>query len=194
MAALRRTWAYPLAALGAVGLASSLWLPWYSFTVPDRIISGAEQLSGQAGVLGPLLRQGAEELRNLGPVHVKAWDVLHQIPIVLVLAAGAGGALALLAATGRARGAGRAIAWAGGIALAFAAFRALWPPDFHGLLHTAWGAWLAVASAAAVLVGGLLGGKGEEAAEEWSVAAPSQLRTAATPSWSTASSVPPPGQ
>jgi hypothetical protein len=29
MAAMRRTWAYPLAALGGVGLASSLWLPWY---------------------------------------------------------------------------------------------------------------------------------------------------------------------
>ena len=38
MAAMRRTWEYPLAALGAVGLASSLWLPWYSFTIPARIL------------------------------------------------------------------------------------------------------------------------------------------------------------
>jgi hypothetical protein len=69
----------------------------------------------------------------------------------------------------------------------------LWPPNAHGLLCTAWGAWLAVGSTAVVLIGGLLGAKGEEEAEEWSVAPPSQVG-GATAAWSTASSVPPPGQ
>src|SRR5207248_8358161 len=82
MATGRRTWAYPATALASLGLAISLWLPWYSFKLPDALINQAVALSQQFGALGPIVRQGAEIARNLGPIHLTAWQVFQQMDIV----------------------------------------------------------------------------------------------------------------
>ena len=186
----RRNWSYWLASVGAAGLVGSLWAPWYTFRIPAAAFAGAEQLSGQFGAFGPLVREGANLLHNLGPLNLTAWQVLQQVPIVLVLAGGAGGGLALLALTDRARGAGRLVAWAGGVALAFAAFRTFVVPYPTSGLHAAWGAYTAVVSAVALLVGGLFGYVAEESESSWTPT-PGFGEQASVP-WSPAESVPPP--
>lgn len=65
MASGRPTWPYAIAALGGVGMLVSLWLPWYSFTIPSALIDQAEGAACQFVALTPLIRQGAEIARHL---------------------------------------------------------------------------------------------------------------------------------
>jgi hypothetical protein len=197
MASGRRTWPHALAALGAAGLLVSLWLPWYSFTIPPSFIDQAEGVAGQFGVLAPLITQGAELARHLGELHVSGWRVLNQIDIVLALLAGIAGGAALASITARASGAGRLIAGAGTVALVLCAYRTIIPPGPAGLLHADSGVYVALACSVAVLAGGLLAsgdtgvarastrtGGGDSADTMWASA------SAVAPS---ASSVAPPG-
>jgi hypothetical protein len=190
MSVLHRNWAYWLATVGAAGLVASLWAPWYTFRIPAAAIAGAAQLSSQFGAFGPLVQEGANLLHNLGPIQLTAWDVLKQVPIMLILTGGAGGGLAMLALTGRAQGAGRLVAWAGGVALAFAAFRTLVVPYPTSGVHATWGAYMAVLCAAALLVGGLFGYVGEESESSWTP--PPGFGEHAPLPFSPADSVPPP--
>jgi hypothetical protein len=57
----------------------SLWLPWYSFQIPAGVLNQAEQAGSQFGALAPLIQRGADLLRQLGPQHLTAWDVFHQM-------------------------------------------------------------------------------------------------------------------
>jgi hypothetical protein len=186
----RRIWAYAVAAVGSAGLIVSLWLPWYSFRIPGFAIDQAEQVGQQFGILAPLIRQGAEIARGLGALHLTAWDVLHQADIIIALAAGAAGALALLASTGRATGVGRVIAAAGAVALGVALYRTLVPPGPNGFLHAAWGSYVALAAGAAALAGGLLA-SGED--KRPSSKPPPRLTVDQPPAWPATDSVAPPG-
>jgi hypothetical protein len=191
MATGRRTWAYPLAALGSGGLIASLWLPWYSFRIPGAILDQAERIGQQFGILAPLIRQGADAVRNLGAIHLTAWQVFQQVDIVLALAGAAAGAMALLAYTERASGVARLIAASGAIALGLAAYRIASPPGALDLLHPAWGAYVALAGAATMLVGGLLA-HGDEIRQ--AMRPPDLPALDHVAPWPTASSVAPPGQ
>jgi hypothetical protein len=113
MASRRSAWAYLIAALGSGGLVLSLWLPWYPFRIPDSVIQDAQQLSGQFGSFGPLIQQGAQLARALGTLHVNAWQVLDNLPVILVIAGVVAGGLAGLAASGRASGTSKVIVSAG---------------------------------------------------------------------------------
>ena len=137
----------------------SLWLPWYSFQIPAGVLNQAEQAGSQFGALAPLIQRGADLLRQLGPQHLTAWDVFHQIDVALAVAAVLAAALAALAAlalTGRATGVSAVIAVAGAIAASLILYRLLKPPGPSEILHPAWGLWFALAGAGAIVVGGLL--------------------------------------
>ncbi len=188
-------WAYPLAALASAGVVVSLWLPWYSFTVPAQALDRAEALSSQFGILGPLVRQGAEVLRHLGPVHLTAWQALKQVDVGLALVGGVAAALALLVLAGRAAGVARVLAWAGALALALAAYRTWFAPGPSGVLHATWGAYLANVCAATLLLAGLVARSAENRDAESPALASPVPSVAGDPSigWSTARSVAPPG-
>lgn len=156
MSSGRRRWPYAIAALGAAGLLVSLWLPWYSFTIPGSYIDQAESVAGQFGALAPLITQGAELARHLGELHVSGWRVLNQIDIVLALLAGIAGGISLLSITDRASGASRLVTGAGAAALMLCAYRTIVPPGPASLLHPAAGAYVALACSVAVVTGGLL--------------------------------------
>lgn len=158
MESRRRAFPYALAALGAAGLLVSLWLSWYSFTIPAAFIDQAESVAGQFGALAPLITRGAELARHLGELHVSGWRVLNQVDVLLALAAGLVGGISLLALTDRALGAGRLIAGAGTVALVLCSYRTIVPPGPADILHPAAGAYLALGSSVAVLAAGLLAG------------------------------------
>jgi hypothetical protein len=188
MASGRRTWPYALAALGAAGLLISLWLPWYSFTIPPAFIDQAEGVAGQFGALAPLITQGAEIARHLGVLHVSGWRLLNQIDIVLALLAGAAGGASLVSISDRASGAGRLIAGAGTAALLLCAYRTIVPPGPADLLHPAIGAYLALGCSVAVIAGGLLA-SGQAPAHQ---AQPARGWDADASRWAASTSVAPP--
>ena len=100
-----------LAALGAGGALLSLWAPWYSFQIPQELLNRAAALAGQFGILGPAIQQYTLQARAMGPYHLTAWDVFHQIDVILAVVAAVAASFALLAFTGRGTGdreAGRA--------------------------------------------------------------------------------------
>jgi hypothetical protein len=101
----------------------SLWLPWYSFQIPASVLDQAEQAGSQFGALAPLIQQGAEVMRQLGPQHLTAWDVFHQIDVALAIAGVVAAGLAGLALTGRATGVSPAIAVAGAVAASLIIYR-----------------------------------------------------------------------
>jgi hypothetical protein len=185
----RRPWPVLLAASGAAGLLISLWLHWYAFTIPTAAIDQAEQMAGQFGALAPLIHQSAVIARNLGELHLTAWQALQQIDIVLAGLAGVAGAVALMSAATRA---GAAVALAGVAALGLCGYRTIVPPGPSGLLHPATGAYLALACCMAIILGGFLLGDREAApsAPSWE---PETASSETPPSlWSTTGSVAPP--
>ena len=167
----------------------SLWLPWYSFQIPAGVLNQAEQAGSQFGALAPLIQRGADLLRQLGPQHLTAWDVFHQIDVALAVAAVLAAALAALALTGRATGVSAVIAVAGGVAASLILYRLLKPPGPSEILHPAWGLWFALAGSAAIVLGGLLSrAEADEDAVTVDLAAAGELADRPT-----AGSVAPPG-
>lgn len=150
-----------LAGLGSLCLIASTWMTWYAFTFPQSVLDEVDSFAGQLGpLLGGLARQGASALRAAGPIGLNAHQVFHAIDVELVLL----GVLALvvvLSSLTRARpllagGDAGAVALLGSIACALVLYRMLKPPGPAGLLSLRAGAWIALASAATVLAGGLL--------------------------------------
>jgi hypothetical protein len=160
-----------IAALGAAVLAISVFLPWYgvSITAPGAATAQQElaQVAQQYG--NTTFQAGASEVgaefsslagRQLATV--SAHEVLKDIgPILLALAG-----IALLASLLRLAGiqglleaGGGQIALVGGVAALFVLYRMLSPPGVQTnvvSLSLGWGSWLALLSAGAIVVGGLL--------------------------------------
>lgn len=181
-----------LAALGAAGLAGSLWAPWYSFQFPQSLIDQTAGVAGQMGAFGQFLTRGAELLRALGPYHVTAWQLFTSGPaFILVLSVVAGG-LALLALTGRAANVGQVIAGTGAGGFVLACYRVLVRPGPDGLLHVSWGLYMALGAALVVLAGGLVCARAEREAEHEPIAADPYGIAAPLPAAAPVDSVAPP--
>ncbi len=160
-----------LAALGAAGLAASLWSPWYTFQFPQALVNETDGAATQMGAFGQFLARGAQLLRALGPYHVTAWQLFTTGPaLVLALSVIAGG-LALLALTGRAANVGQIIAGAGAGGFLLVFYRVLVRPGPGGLLHMSWGLYLALGAALAVMAGGVLSVRAEREVEHEPIAA-----------------------
>jgi hypothetical protein len=182
-----------LASLGAGGALLSLWAPWYSFRIPQSVLNGADALAGQAGVLGPFIKQVTQAARVVGPLHLTAWDVFRQADVLLAVVAGVAVIFALLALTGRGTGTGRLIALGGGAIVVVAGYRVISPPGPSGLLHLMWGAYAAVACGVLAIVGGVLTARADERDEPWGAQSGQWVEMpAADPSWAERGSVPPP--
>jgi hypothetical protein len=165
-----------VAALGAAVLAVSVFLPWYGVSITASGASTAQQqLATVAQQYGNTTFQaGANELgaefSSLAGhqlTTVSAHEVLKDIsPILLVLAG-----LSLLASLLRLAGipglleaGGGSIAVTGGVAVLFVLYRILTPPGAETnlvSLSLSWGIWLALLSAAAIVVGGFLSSSGQ---------------------------------
>jgi hypothetical protein len=171
-------------------LVASLWAPWYRLQIPQAALNAAVQNAQQFGILGPIVSQGASMLRELGPLHVTAWQAFTFAPAVLLVVGVVAGGLALLAVTDRAAGVAGLIAGAGLSGIAMSAYRIVVRPGLSGLLHPAWGLYLSLACSAAVLVGGLIARAAEDAETGTPVQATDGFHGASP--WPTASSVAPP--
>jgi hypothetical protein len=166
----RSQFGFLVAALGAAVLAVSVFLPWYGVSITASGAASAQQeLAGVAQQYGnATLQTGANELgaefsslagRQLATV--SAHDVLKDISLVLLLLAGAALLASLLRLAGFAglEAGGGQIALAGGVAVLFVLYRMISPPGGQVdlvSLSLSWGIWLALLSAAAIVVGGLL--------------------------------------
>jgi hypothetical protein len=165
-----------ISALGAAVLAVSVFLPWYGVSITASGAASAQQelatvaqqygnASFQTGASAVGAEFGAIAGRQLATV--SAHDVLKDLgPLLLLLAA-----LALLASllrlagiTGLGAGGGQ-IALAGGAAALLVLFRMLERPGAQaaGLvsLSLAWGVWLALLGAAAIVAGGFVAGSAQ---------------------------------
>jgi hypothetical protein len=186
----RATPGYLLAVLGSIGLTPSLWQLWYSFRVPGYALDQAVSSAGELGVLAPFIRQGAELLRTL-TFHVTAWQAYTTIPAVLLIVGVIGGGLSLLALAGSARGVARLVSCAGAVGVAAVLYRVAVRPAASDVIHIAWGLYLALAAAAAIVAGGLLAAENDRAR---SPARAFDEAAGVTPAaWSTAHSTAPPG-
>jgi hypothetical protein len=160
-----------IAALGAAVLAVSVFLPWYGVSITasgavsaQQGLSAVAQQYGNANLQAEASQLGAafDSLAGRQLVTVSAHEVLKDIsPILLVLAA-----IALLASLFRLAGAsgpveagGGQIALAGGTASLFVLYRMLERPGAETdlvSLTLAWGIWVALLGAGAIVAGGLL--------------------------------------
>jgi hypothetical protein len=174
-----------LATLGGIGLAISLWLPWYTIDIPQSALNSVTQLSGQLGALGPLVRSGAQLISQLGPFHVTAWQAFKTTPDVLLIAAIIGGGLALLAVTDRAGSTAGLTMLAGGVGAVLVGYRIAVPPGQNSFVSPAWGIYVGLISALAMLAGGFLAGRGDEAREPAVMASYTPVPT--RPEWATLS-------
>ncbi|HEY7422400.1 MAG TPA: hypothetical protein VH541_10355 [Gaiellaceae bacterium] len=160
-----------IAALGAAVLAVSVFLPWYGVNITasgavsaQQGLSAVAQQYGNADLQSEASQIGAafDSLAGRQLVTVSAHEVLMDIsPILLVLAA-----IALLASlfrlagvSGAVQAGGGQIALAGGTAALFVLYRMLERPGGETdlvSLSLAWGIWVALLGAAAIVAGGLL--------------------------------------
>lgn len=160
-----------ISALGAAVLAVSVFLPWYGVSITaSGAASAQQQLASVAQQYGNAsLQAGASELgAEFGSLAghqlatVSAHEALKDVSWILLLLAG----VSLLASLFRLAGiagmleaGGGQIALAGGVAALFVLYRMVRPPGAStGLvsLSLSWGSWLALLSAAAIVVGGYL--------------------------------------
>jgi hypothetical protein len=164
-----------IAALGAAVLALSVFTPWYGVSItPSGAVAAQQEISIVAQEYGNVHLQArangiGAELKSLAGrqlATVTAHQTMKHVSLILLVLAG----IALLASLLRladARGAltatGGQIALCGAIAAGIVLFRMVKRPDpaasFVSLSPT-WGIWLALASAGAVVVGGLVAGTG----------------------------------
>jgi len=181
-----------LATLGAGGALLSLWAPWYSFQIPQELLNRAAAMAGQFGILGPAIQQYTQQARAMGPYHLTAWDVFHQIDVILAVVAAVAAIFALLAFTGRGTGTGKLVGLAGLIVVLLAGYRVIAPPGPEGLLHVMWGAYATLACGVVAILGGVLTARADEREDEWTPAASWPQEPVADAAWVEAGSVPPP--
>jgi hypothetical protein len=159
-----------IAALGAAVLGVSVFLPWYGVSITasgaaaaQQQLAGVAQQYGNAALQTKASELGAEfdSIAGRQLATVSAHDVLKRISLILLILAG----LALLASLLRLAGmsgleaGGGQVALAGAVAALFVLYRMISPPGAQVdlvSLSLNWGIWLALLSAAAIVVGGLL--------------------------------------
>jgi hypothetical protein len=188
---------YALAALGGLAGGGSLWVGWFSFTVPQAALLQVESYAHQFGSLQSYIQEGVERISQHGAFHLTAWEVMTGVPAVLLVVSAIAALVSLLALSGRADGVGRLLAWCGGIALALGAYRLVRPPGPSGVLHPSFGLYLSLIAAIATTAGGLLVGDGHagplgSARVDGLPTAPGLLSAMPGTTWSEAPSVPPP--
>jgi hypothetical protein len=130
-------------------------------------------------------------MRQLGALHVTAWQVFTTTPAVLLVVGVIAGGLALLTLAGNAVGLSRVVVWAGAVGLLFGLYRLEFRPGSGDFLEIGWGLYLALGATASIIAGGLLAGA------EHTIALMPQTadwvnQTAPAPAPSTVNSVPPP--
>ena len=156
-----------VSALGAAVLAVSVFLPWYSVSITPSGAAAAQQefaavaqqygnanLQTMADQIGA--RFGSVAGRPLATV--SAHQALKNISKIVLLLAGVALLASLLELAGIVEIGGGQIALVGFAAILCVLFRMLSPPDGGtGLvsLSLSWGSWLALAAAAAIVVGAL---------------------------------------
>ena len=187
---------YALAALAGVAGGASLWLAWYSFTIPQAAMAQAEAYAQQSGSLQPYIQEGLQQISRHGAFHVNAWQVMTGAPAALLVLSAIAAVMSLLALSGRASGVGRVIVWCGGIAFAIGAYHLVRTPGSSGLLQPSAGLDVSLAASLALMATGLLAHVSE--------AEPRHRHAAVTPvgsgrhpahadgAWADSRSVPPP--
>ena len=159
-----------VAALGAAVLAVSVFLPWYGVSITasgaasaQQQLASVAQQYGNAGFQAGASELGAEFSSIAGRrlATVSAHEVLKDVSLILLVLAGVSllASLLRLAGLGGLEAGGGQIALAGGVAALFVLYRMLRPPGAQTdlvSLSLGWGIWLALLSAAAIVVGGLL--------------------------------------
>jgi hypothetical protein len=149
--------------LGAAVLVASLFAPWYAV---DFGGAAREAFTQQAGQLPGGFGEFARGLLSVLPdrIVVNGWEAFERTDIVLLGCGLAAGFAALL-------GRFDVVSLAGGAAAVTIVIAMVDQPGPAGageLIKLQWGPWLALAAAAAIVVAGRLGARGEAAA----VAAP----------------------
>jgi hypothetical protein len=190
------TTGYSVAVLGALALIGSLWLPWYSFRIPAAVIDSVDNIARQLGFSETAVNSSAQLVNQLGPFHITAWRVMTAIPGLLLAVGVVGGGLSLLATSGRASSVANLVTFAGVIGVALVVYRWAVPPGPDGLLHPAWGLWLALGGSVGVAVGGALaGGERTERLPDLTLSAlPLGVTAPAHDEPFTAGSIPPPSR
>jgi hypothetical protein len=187
---------YVVAIVGGISGAASLWLGWFTFTVPHAALVQVGAYAQQLGALQPYIQASIAQISQHGAFHLTAWEVMTGIPAALLVVSAIAVLVSLLALSGRASGVGRLVAWCGAIALALGAYRVVNPPGPSGVLDVGTGLYLNLAAAVATMAGGLLAHSGEanpRAAGGPSIPDPAAvLPHAVDPRWSDSRSVPPP--
>jgi len=165
-----------IAALGAAVLAVSVFLPWYGISITaSGAATAQQQLSTVAQQYGNTTFQagasalGAEfsTLAGRQLAAVSAHEALKDISVILLLLAGISflaSLLRLAGIPGLLEAGGGSIAVAGGLAVLFVLYRMLTPPGAQTdlvSLSLSWGIWLALLSAAAIVVGGFMSASGQ---------------------------------
>jgi hypothetical protein len=173
----RASLGFLISALGAAVLAVSVFLPWYGVGITAAGAASAQQeLAAVAQQYGNTTFQtgasqvGAEfsSLAGRRLATVSAHDALKDIgPLLLVLAAVAllASLLRLADIRGLLEAGGGPIALAGSTAALFVVYRMLVRPGGQApdlvSLSLAWGIWLALLGAAAIVAGGFLAGSAQ---------------------------------
>jgi hypothetical protein len=167
----RSTYGLLVSALGAILLAVSVFLPWYGVSFTARGIATAQQVSEQVGAQfgnAALQSQLGSLHASLGAlvghefVSLSAHQVLSTLNVVLLILAGLGILIALLALAGPAAASSDAnrvpLALLGLLGVACVLFRIVDPPSPAGelvSLSLREGAWLALIGCCAMAAGAL---------------------------------------
>jgi hypothetical protein len=157
-----------IAALGAAVLGISVFLPWYGVSITasgaasaQQELASAAQQYGNATFQAGASQLGAQfsSLAGRQVATVSAHDALKDLSPMLLLLAGISLLAALLRLSGLLETGGGQIALPGAVAALCVLFRMLSPPGAQAdlvSLSLSWGIWLALLSAAAIVVGGFL--------------------------------------
>jgi hypothetical protein len=156
-----------ISALGSAVLAVSMFLPWYSVSITPAGAAEAQQQFavvaqqyGNANLQAMANQIGAQFSSVAGRplTTVTAHQALKDISVILLLLAAVALLASLLRLAGVSEIGGGQIALAGFVAALCVLFRMVSPPGSYTdliSLSLGWGSWLALASAAAIIGGGL---------------------------------------
>jgi hypothetical protein len=176
---------YVLALVGSAGLVAALFRPWYSLHIPPELFQAAVGQAQQFGVdpqkLGQAAALVAQQLQAHPPT-ADAWQAFHYLDVALACICAAVAALTLarcFIAGAAVPGLPSLVSGLGAVAAALIVYRIAVHPGpgaarfaGHDLLSLESGAWLALAAAVLMAVGGRLAVAPRRAAAVPAVPAP----------------------